>query len=86
MISPFEAESGVNALAKAIKSEVPQILDNLAEKPTENQWTDAIRVGNPKAGVKPLVLMRDWLTRELDNRRLEVCHGLQLLCWWMLMI
>jgi len=62
------AEEGAAALAEAIKGQVDGILARLEEKPDKKQWNDAIRVGTPKKrGVAPLVLMRDWLARELDE-------------------
>jgi hypothetical protein len=63
------ADSGARALAEAIQKQVPEVLDRLDEKPDEKQWDDAIAVGKPKkAGIPPLVLMRDWLGRELDTQ------------------
>ena len=73
VINPVEAANGAHALAEAIKLEVPGILKSLVEKPAEKQWDDAIRAGAPKkAEVTPLILMRDWLARELDAQRIEV--------------
>jgi hypothetical protein len=55
-------------LAAALKERTPSILERLEEKPPLNQQDDPIRVGTPKkSSTVPLVLMRDWFARELDN-------------------
>jgi len=64
---------GPAALAAHIKSIVPDIIAELAEKPSESQRESAIEVGTPSGTiVKPLVLMRDWLARDLDARANEI--------------
>ena len=64
---------GPAALAAHIKSIVPDIIAELAEKPPESQANSAIEVGTPSGTVvKPLVLMRDWLARDLDARANEI--------------
>jgi len=60
---------GPRALAEYIRSIVPEIIAGLDQKPPESQAASAIEVGTPTdQTVKPLVLMRHWLARDLDAR------------------
>jgi len=62
-------KSGAKALADHIEGLVPHIIQEMAEKPPEKQRNDGIRVGTPKVNKgPPLVLMRDWLARDLGEK------------------
>jgi myosin heavy subunit len=67
VIAVTEADNA-HTLAEALKGRTESILSRLEEKPPVNQQSDPIRVGTPKkASTVPLVLMRDWFARELDE-------------------
>eukprot|EP00658_Telonema_sp_P-2_P077801 TRINITY_DN712_c0_g1_i1.p1 TRINITY_DN712_c0_g1~~TRINITY_DN712_c0_g1_i1.p1 ORF type:complete len:1164 (-),score=423.48 TRINITY_DN712_c0_g1_i1:47-3538(-) len=67
MIAVNDADNA-HTLAEALKARTENILSRLEEKPPVNQQQDPIRVGSPKKqSTVPLVLMRDWFARELDE-------------------
>jgi len=46
-----------------------EIADTLMDKPPAEQIADAIRVGHSRRGNADYVLVRDWLSRELDKKK-----------------
>jgi len=63
-------KTGAKALADHINGLVPAIVQDMDEKPPAKQQADGIRVGTPKPGKGsvPLILMRDWLARDLGGK------------------
>jgi len=54
-------------LVASVQGMLPGLIAKLDEKPPASQQSDAIRCGTPKKPeLTPLILMRDWLARELD--------------------
>jgi hypothetical protein len=81
-ISNFDDENAITAaceqLCESIKKQAPAIAATLQDKPIQEQIDDCIRVGkstNRAQGNMDFVsnvLIRDWLSRELDKQKNEI--------------
>jgi len=78
VLDPSSGFNDVDTLVATIQGRAAEIAAGVLEKTKtevpEEQICDAVRVGRSKQGNGDLVLVRDWLARELDIER-KICLG-----------